>query len=391
MTVTPTHSNLDDPVSIHVSHLHPGSEVTLDLQLHQFFSQTKMVAPQHGNLVIPDCRVMLGLMEPTTDNQDQRLFTKKRPIVRNLEYSVTARQGNRETMTSFYREVYGSKVVRKEVQEGPVRGTLYLPPGHHQRPGVLCMSGSSGVEESIPAYLASKGFTTLGLGYFGMPGLPKTYSSISLEYLHQAVSLLEDHCQSGGLGVLGRSKGGDLGLALAITLGSRIRKVVTLNGCIGSAGGEITYNGQTMFPPVSVNPKFLKSLKSAPRVRENVLDCQGAMEEVTHHNILPVEKAEAEIVMVAGDEDHNWDSVRYAQQALEQCLTAGRDHLSIQIVPGLGHLVDIPYTPVCDAIDHAMTPPGVMVYMGGQDRERNTMAQAEVMDRVLQVFGEMKK
>merc|ERR1719153_1236295 len=257
----------------------------------------------------------------------------------------------REARTTFYREVYdGSKVVRKEVQEGGVRGTLYLPPGHHQCPGLLCMSGSSGVEESIPAYLASKGFTTLGLGYFGLPGLPKKYSSIPLEYLHQAVSLLGDHCQSGGLGVLGRSKGGDLSLALAITLGSRIRKVVTLNGCIASAGGDITFNGQTMFPALSMNPKF--SLESAPRVRDNVFDCLGAMEEVTHHNILPVEKAEAEIVMVAGDEDRNWDSVSYAEQALEQCLTAGRDHLSIQIVSGLGHLVDIPYTPVCLAIDH---------------------------------------
>ena len=34
------------------------------------------------------------------------------------------------------------------------------------------------------------------------------------------------------------------------------------------------------------------------------------MQELTEDTAIPLEKAEAEILMIAGEDDHNWDSVR---------------------------------------------------------------------------------
>ena len=96
--------------------------------------------------------------------------------------------------------------------------------------------------------------------------------------------------QGGGVGVLGQSKGGDLALALAVTLGSKvasflvpvsspassssqIRAVATLNGCIASAGGSITHSGRTVFRGLGLHPHCL------PRPRlDGSLDFLGAMQ-----------------------------------------------------------------------------------------------------------------
>ena len=90
--------------------------------------------------------------------------------------------------------------------------------------------------------------------------------------------------------MLGQSKGGDLALALAVTLGSKvasflvpvsspassssqIRAVATLNGCIASAGGSTTHSGMTVFHGLGLHPHFL------PRPRlDGSLDFLGAMQ-----------------------------------------------------------------------------------------------------------------
>merc|ERR1712156_1228261 len=148
------------------------------------------------------------------------------------------------------------------------QGTLFLPevPG----PGALCLSGAGGVREDTATYLAGKGFTTLALAFFGTAGLPRSYASVSLEYFEAALALLASKCRKeGGVGVVGASKGGDLALALAV--GLKVQAVVTINGCLGSAGGDITRKGQTIFPGIGLRTAF----KPNPR-EDGTLNCLGA-------------------------------------------------------------------------------------------------------------------
>ena len=37
------------------------------------------------------------------------------------------------------------------------------------------------------------------------------------------------------------------------------------------------------------------------------------LQEVNKDTAIPLEKAQAELLMIAGEDDHNWDSVRWLQ------------------------------------------------------------------------------
>jgi len=169
-------------------------------------------------------------------------------------------------------------------------------------------------------------------------------------------------------------KGGDLALTMATTQGSNVKAAVWINGCLGSGGGEITKKGQTLFPAIGLRPDF------RPKLREDgTLNVFGALEEVTKDSAIPVERAQAELLMIAGEDDWNSDSVRYAQMAADRCSQARRSHLRIETLPDLGHIVELPFAPVPTALRHPMLPRGSPpVYMGGgPDLARTGRAQAK--------------
>ena len=55
------------------------------------------------------------------------------------------------------------------------------------------------------------------------------------------------------------------------------------------------------------------------------------IQEMTDELAIPVEEVQAEILMVAGEQDHNWDSASYAQMAWQRCRKAGRHHLEVEV------------------------------------------------------------
>ena len=65
------------------------------------------------------------------------------------------------------------------VNKGRIRGTLFLPPGPGPFPAVINMYGGihkKNVIEDKSAMFASRGFASLALAFFGVEGLPKTYT-----------------------------------------------------------------------------------------------------------------------------------------------------------------------------------------------------------------------
>src|SRR5207253_876376 len=94
-------------------------------------------------------------------------------------------------------------------------GTLYLPGTTAARPAIMTLGGSDGGIDAAAlsaAALANHGFAALAIAYFGAAGLPSGLVDIPLEYLERAIRFLRSHpaVLSERLGVLGRSRGGEL-------------------------------------------------------------------------------------------------------------------------------------------------------------------------------------
>ena len=65
-------------------------------------------------------------------------------------------------------------VERVSLDDGALRGTLFLPPGKDPHPGILVLGGSEGgMPLRRAAWLASHGFAALALAYFRYDDLPK--------------------------------------------------------------------------------------------------------------------------------------------------------------------------------------------------------------------------
>jgi acetyl esterase/lipase len=114
----------------------------------------------------------------------------------------------------------GPGIAREPVRDDGLVGTFFAPADRTARPGVLVVGGSDGgLSEGMAALLASHGFAALALAYFRAEHLPPDLTEIPLEYFETAIRWLgrQPSVAAGGLGVVGRSRGGELALLLAAT------------------------------------------------------------------------------------------------------------------------------------------------------------------------------
>jgi acyl-CoA thioester hydrolase/bile acid acetyltransferase-like protein len=117
------------------------------------------------------------------------------PSVRSpVTVAFRAEAGNGERAeASVVCAMVGPSVTFKLLAEDGLRGVWYLPPGDGPHPAVIVLGGAEGglPVRSAALLLASHGYATLALGYFGLPGLPRGLVNIPLEYFGTAASW---HC-----------------------------------------------------------------------------------------------------------------------------------------------------------------------------------------------------
>ncbi|XP_046562017.1 acyl-coenzyme A amino acid N-acyltransferase 2-like [Haliotis rubra] len=119
-----------------------------------------------------------------------------------------------EELERWYKD---ESVRRTVVREGSLRGTLFLPEGEGPFPGIIDMFGSTGgLTEFRAALLASRGFISYALPFFGYDDLPPTLADFDFDYILGAVDWFASHpsVRQGGIGVVGTSQGGDLSTSL---------------------------------------------------------------------------------------------------------------------------------------------------------------------------------
>lgn len=272
----------------------------------------------------------------------------------DVELSATA-DGASSEGCRIQRCFIGPGLAREPVHEAGLVGAFFSSADETPRPGVLVVGGSDGgLNEGQAALLASHGFAALALAYFRAEGLPPELVEIPLEYFETAIRWLRNRrgVAAGGLGVVGRSRGGELALLLAATL-SEITAVVGYvpsgvvhAGILAPAGSSEarsawTHRGRPLpfvsppavavptasdvDAPIELTPMFLKSLED-----------RAAVEAAA----IPVERINGSVLLISGEDDRLWPSPILAEIAVARFAAHRHPHPVTHLrYAGAGHSI----------------------------------------------------
>ncbi|KAG5206875.1 hypothetical protein JEQ12_018448 [Ovis aries] len=181
-----------------------------------------------------------------------------------------------------------------------------------------------------------------------------------------------------GVGLLGISKGGELCLSMASFL-KGISVAVIINGSVAPVGGNLHYKGEIL-PPVGFNQNRIKMTKDGFVDVVEVLN--SPLERLDRKSFIPVERAECPFLFLLGQDDHNWKSEFYANEASKHLQAHGKAKPQVICYPGTGHYIEPPYFPLCLASLHTLV--GTPVIWGGEPRA-HARAQVDAWQQ-LQTF-----
>ena len=289
----------------------------------------------------------------------------ERDITEVLSVTLKARalKGAGKAEVEVKRTFVASGVTDCWLREDGLVGRLFLPPGDGPHPAVVVLSGSSGgVNLPVAALLASHGFATLALGYFGMEGLPPTLDAIPLEYFARAIAWLRRQAgvRDDFVGAVGASRGGELALLLGATF-PEVRAVVAYvpsavlhsglsrAGEDGRPGPAWTHKGSPLpwlqqenratengcvdwsAPPFALTPLFESSLRDPAAVARAMI---------------PVERIKGPVLMISGTDDRMWPSRALADLAMRRLSEHKHPHPFEHLVyEGAGHMIFPPFAP----------------------------------------------
>uniref|UniRef100_A0A3P9PDA8 Acyl-CoA thioester hydrolase/bile acid-CoA amino acid N-acetyltransferase domain-containing protein n=1 Tax=Poecilia reticulata TaxID=8081 RepID=A0A3P9PDA8_POERE len=258
LTAAPVRALVDEQVGIRGHFLPPRCPVTLHARMHSdegdlWESFAHYNADERGTFSLTcdpsvggsylGCEPM-GLfwsMQPATGEREGLRLRKKNvesPYVVHISLleghvSLPASEGQRSELAAVTAERWyiAPGVKRIEINQNGLVGTLFIPPGPGPFPAMLDLWGMvGGLQEYRSSLLASRGYASFSLAYFGHRDLPGPLNRINVgdSYFKAAFLLLQDHPQvvSDRVGILGLSFGCYLTLRIPTKTGV---KVLTLN------------------------------------------------------------------------------------------------------------------------------------------------------------------
>jgi nucleolar protein 56 len=375
----PASASSDEPISIDVRGVAPHARVTLRSRARDR-AGTEWVA----NAVFetgPDGTVTVGKQRPIDGRYYDRadpmgLFWSMRPtgvdptetlppdvrfVPPEPTFDVTLAvemDGRTLAETTTTRVLYDPGVERVATGPADLVGAAFLPPGEGPAPGVIHLHGAGGTPfYGLARQLASRGFATLALQYFGEPEpLPDSLVEVPVEYVERAISWFRgrERVADGGIGLFGFSRGGPLAL-LAAALSDAIGAVVgwVPSGVVyeglgpgrSPAGASAwTIDGEPVPylelaaadlgpPPTPGLPLFEPPLENASR---------GRLEAVT----IPVEAVDAPIYLASATDDRRWPSPELCRRAIDRLDGADFRHAyRHDAFGGAGHFLFPPFLP----------------------------------------------
>jgi dienelactone hydrolase len=361
---------IDQPVTVRVTGARPRQVVRLraesvDARSAVFRSWAEYQAGPDGTVVVgrqaPRAGTYrgvdaFGLWWSMAADPERQFARDLRPVPTTVAAEVGRRQVAR---LDFERPRVAPGVWVEELRSDGLVATVFVPPERLPAPGVLVLGGSEGglaVAAETAALLASHGFVSMALAYFAQAALPPVLSEVPLEYLERAVQWLlgRPDVAGPGVGVVGRSRGGELALLLA----SACRQVLAV---VGLAASSVLWPG---FTPGALRPEAAWTRRGkglpfvVPRPRSPARDdrplalldwCRDALQDGPElaRATIPVERIRGAVLLVSGADDRMWPSRWLAERALERLAASrrGRPHSHPYLhltYPGAGHGVGHP-------------------------------------------------
>ena len=282
-----------------------------------------------------------------------------------------------------------------QVRADGLVGTFFQPRTPPPWPVVVVVGGSSPGIFGLPGLrFASEGIAALALAYFGMPGLPRTFERIPLEYFAKALTWLgeRDDVRHDAMAVAGASRGGELALLLAATY-PEFKAAVSWVGSGLIYGGVVSIGAEPVAgwtrggvdlpfagflpsavkmddPPVRLTPGFLAALEDA--------DAVAAAE-------IPVERINGPVLLISGTDDAVWPATPLSEFAVRRLRAHGHPHAVEHLIyEGAGHVIGPPVPGLTFDITHAVHPIIRLDFAFGGTVAKNIAASHDSWAQILQ-------
>ena len=314
--VTPRTSLADEPIHIVVSGLPARAPVSLALTSKDAAGVTwrssarfrsnadgvvdlDRVAPLAGDYTGVWGSGLLVSMQPDEPLAPSYGFEGTRPFDFRLRVLVS---GEERASTTFSRRYTARPLRRTRTFLGThgFVGEYAAPADARRRPAVLVLGGSEGrlSTASLAHLLAARGYPSLAVAYFGLPGLPDDLWGIRLEYFAKALRWLASRPEVDGsrMFVLGGSRGSEA----ALLLGVHYPRLV--HGVIASVPSSVSNGGWTLRG------------KMLPHTSEQ----WSAHPTDVPEAVIPVERIRGPIFVNCGRNDFIWPSCNFARAIMQR-------------------------------------------------------------------------
>ncbi len=393
--IAPVRSVADQPVSIKVSGLAPGTVAYLRLRSTDAngvpWSSAAAFRVSPGGSVDPAQSAALsgsytglspmGLfwsMRPDRRAAESDYFwSRDRPL--SFELTVVA-GGHRQDSVRLSRALSATplSVRRERLRDARFDGEFFSAASAPQRrPALLVFGGSEGGLSGtlVAALLAAHGYPALVLAYFNAPGLPAQLSDIPLEYFATALRWLRAQPQVDPRHVL--ALGVSRGSEAALLLGAYYPRLV--DGVVASVPSDVAI---CSYPNCSGAAWTLHG-----RPLPYTLEFDNPHPADDPAAVIPVERIRGPVFLDCGGADAVWVSCPYARAIMTR-LAARHDayrHV-LQAYPAAGHGAGslVPYEPVAETVT-----PGVN--LSGRSPDANPDADAMLWPRLLEFLASVTK
>ncbi|MFD2629965.1 acyl-CoA thioesterase/bile acid-CoA:amino acid N-acyltransferase family protein [Oceanobacillus kapialis] len=418
LDISPIESYIDEDILIKVTGCAANTEVTIqaityDEKDKKFTSHATFLANEQGVVDVASQKPIEGTYDEIdasglfwsmhADAKIDDYYEKYNAdnISVTLFLIVDGIQVDSATITRYF---YKTGTKKESVQFEEVKGTLFYPAVKGEYPAVIILSGSDGgMQEHAAALLASKGYVTLALAYFGMEGVPKDLENIPLEYFQKATNWLQEHpFVNGEIHLIGYSRGGELALLLGATFDSYASIVAGVPSAYRTAGMK---NGT--FAPVTAwthNEEALSQMKfnysistmfsmfknwllkrpiSFLSIWKNTLKNEAKNSQAR----IPVENINAPIMFIAGGDDQLWPSAHFVKKMEERLKASSNPHRYLYY-ENAGHFLAFPYSFVNLPANVYMVIGGGMTMTFGGSKAANANAARDSWREILAFVGE---